>query len=58
MGDPLARQRESYSNPHVPCERRTDPAEPSRGTHEAPTPGDSLSKSPTDYMLVWPLLCK
>ena len=26
---PLARQRESSISPHVPCERRTEPAEPS-----------------------------
>ena len=25
---PLARQRESSGGPNVPCERRTDPAEP------------------------------
>ncbi len=25
---PLARQRESPAGPNVPCERRTDPAEP------------------------------
>jgi hypothetical protein len=25
---PLARQRESSAGPNVPCERRTDPAEP------------------------------
>ncbi len=29
---PLARQRESPTGPNVPCERRTDPAEPRRGT--------------------------
>ena len=28
----LARQRESSVGPNVPCERRTDPAEPRRGT--------------------------
>jgi hypothetical protein len=29
---PLARQRESPTGPNVPCERRTDPAEPRQGT--------------------------
>ena len=51
---PRARQRESSSCPNVPCERRTDPAEP----HEAPTPGASLSKSPAGDMLEWLFLCK
>jgi len=51
---PLARQRESSSCPNVPCERRTDPAEP----HEAPTPGASFSKPPADDMLEWLFLCK
>ena len=30
---PAARQRESPAGPNVPCERRTDPAEPCRGTY-------------------------
>ena len=51
---PLARQSESSSCPNVPCERRTDLAEP----HEAPTPGASFSKSPADFMLEWLFLCK
>ena len=37
---PLARQRESSISPHVPCERRTDPAKPP-GTH----PGRQLQKA-------------
>ena len=51
---PRARQRESSSCPNVPCERRTDPAEP----HEAPTPGASFSKPPASDMLEWIFLCK
>ena len=51
---PLARQRESSSCPNVPCERRTDPAEP----HEAPTPGASFRKPPAGDMLEWLLFCK
>ncbi len=36
---PLARQRESPTGPNVPCERRTDPAEPpSRHGSPAPAP--------------------
>jgi len=36
---PIARQRESRAGPNVPCERRTDPAEPCRGTDlQAPAP--------------------
>jgi hypothetical protein len=36
---PVARPRESLAGPNVPCERRTDPAEPRRGTDpQAPAP--------------------
>ena len=36
---PIARPRESSAGPNVPCERRTDPAEPRRGTDpQAPAP--------------------
>ena len=39
---PLARQRESSSCPHVPCERRTGPAErPSPNTSSGAGPGRS-----------------
>ena len=40
---PLARQRESPAGPSVPCERRTDPAEPPRGTHPQRQPRHSAT---------------
>ena len=45
---PLARQRESSSCPNVPCERRTDPAEPHpRPTRDsAPSPDQQHSHTP------------
>jgi hypothetical protein len=36
---PLARQRESPTGPNVPCERRTDPAEPHRPQAPGASPG-------------------
>ena len=38
---PLARQRESPAGPNVPCERRTDPAEPPP-RHGSPAPAQPL----------------
>ena len=40
---PLARQRESPTGPNVPCERRTDPAEPRRGTYPQRQPQHSAT---------------
>jgi hypothetical protein len=40
---PLARQRESPTGPNVPCERRTDPAEPRRGTDPQRQPWHSAA---------------
>ena len=40
---PLARQRESPAGPNVPCERRTDPAEPHRGTDPQRQPNHSAT---------------
>ena len=37
---PLARQRESPTGPNVPCERRTDPAEPPPPTSPSASPGN------------------
>ena len=41
---PLARQRESPTGPNVPCERRTDPAEPRRGTDPQRQPHHSANQ--------------
>ena len=40
---PLARQRDSSAGPNVPCERRTDPAEPRRGTNPQRQPRHSAT---------------
>ena len=40
---PVARQRESPTGPNVPCERRTDPAEPRRGTYPQRQPQHSAT---------------
>jgi hypothetical protein len=40
---PFARQRESLAGPNVPCERRTDPAEPRRGTDPQRQPWHSAT---------------
>jgi hypothetical protein len=40
---PVARPRESSPCPNVPCERRTDPAEPRRGTDPQRQPWDSAT---------------
>jgi hypothetical protein len=40
---PVARQRESPAGPNVPCERRTDPAEPRRGTDPQRQPRHSAT---------------
>ena len=40
---PIARQRESSAGPNVPCERRTDPAEPRRGTDPQRQPRHSAT---------------
>jgi hypothetical protein len=40
---PLARQRESPTGPNVPCERRTDPAEPRQGTDPQRQPQHSAT---------------
>jgi hypothetical protein len=46
---PLARQRESPTGPNVPCERRTDPAEPSPPTSPQRQPWHSATATQ-----VWP----
>jgi hypothetical protein len=40
---PVARPRESPTGPNVPCERRTDPAEPRRGTYPQRQPQHSAT---------------
>jgi hypothetical protein len=40
---PVARQRESPAGPNVPCERRTDPAEPRRDTDPQRQPWHSAT---------------
>jgi hypothetical protein len=40
---PVARQRESPAGPNVPCKRRTDPAEPPRGTDPQRQPRHSAT---------------
>jgi hypothetical protein len=43
---PLARQRESPAGPNVPCERRTDPAEPPPPTSPRRQPQHSATATP------------
>jgi len=50
---PLARQRESPTGPNVPCERRTDPAEP----HRPQAPGASPGTPPPQHRCGPPGVC-
>ena len=43
---PVARQRESLAGPNVPCERRTDPAEPPPPTSPRRQPQNSATATP------------
>jgi hypothetical protein len=43
---PVARQRESQTGPNVPCERRTDPAEPPPPTSPRRQPQNSATATP------------
>ena len=45
---PVARQRESSAGPNVPCERRTDPAEPPPTTHPKRQPNDRTTRRQRD----------
>ena len=45
---PIARQRESSAGPNVPCERRTDPAEPPPTTHPKRQPNRQTTKRQRD----------
>jgi hypothetical protein len=46
---PLARPRESSTGPNVPCERRTDPAEPPPPTSPSASPGTLPLQNRSEY---------